>query len=434
MTPRIPGIATAAPVALGTLVPATTLVGLVTLIAVVAVVALPGCGAGTDGDAVVERWTVGDTTVVRTVSGSEWGTPRHLELDFAIGEMEGEEAYMFGDIVAIRPLTDGSVLVLDRQPPVVRHYDADGMHLRDIGGAGEGPGEFLGPADLAVLADGGVTVLDLRGRRIAWFHPDGTPAETRSVPGELVPLSGYLYPDPDGSLWVSTSPMAAPLETNGVQRLKPGDRDHRADTLYAPLEGRELMRFQIPGFVTTVPLSPRELFTFAPPDRFAVGWSGRYQILIHRGDDLVRVERQATPVPVPPEERSDRARRALRPFLAFGGEVGSEAPEVPEVKPFFTRLQLLDDGRLVVIRPLASVATENPDHDPDDPSSPSRTWDAPAAMDLFAPDGTYLGEIQFPVWIRASDPNPVLLGDTILWAVFADDLDVERVGRFRIVP
>ena len=51
--------------------------------------------------------------------------------------------------------------------------------------------------------------------------------------------------------------------------------------------------------------------------------------------------------------------------------------------------------------------------------------------DVFEPDGTYLGAVNAPAGFRASI-NPVFDGDHV-WAVTRDDLDVQRVVRYRIV-
>ncbi|MDE2679029.1 MAG: hypothetical protein OXI76_14110 [Gemmatimonadota bacterium] len=42
--------------------------------------------------------TRGDTTVVRTLSGSVWGAEANLVAEFAIGELDGPDEYLFGSI------------------------------------------------------------------------------------------------------------------------------------------------------------------------------------------------------------------------------------------------------------------------------------------------------------------------------------------------
>lgn len=224
-----------------------------------------------------------------------------------------------------------------------------------------------------------------------------------------------------------------------IVRVDPDDPGAPRDTLRPPVEGTPPEQFELPGFRTTVPLPPRELFAFAPPDRFAVGWSGRYQVLLHRvgdGDgteEILRVERDAGEVPMSAGEREWRARQAVQPLRTVLGRTAGDMPTVPAVKPAFTELRLLDDGRLVVERPLAPRSEEDPSRDPSDPLSSADRWRTPTILDFFAEDGTFLGELRFPPSIRSSSPPPIL-GDGYAWALDTDELGVARIGRFRVIP
>ena len=66
------------------------------LLTVTTTLALAACGTDTASSAggpgtVVE--TIGDTTVVRTMSGSVWGAEATLVPEVSIGELEGAEEY-----------------------------------------------------------------------------------------------------------------------------------------------------------------------------------------------------------------------------------------------------------------------------------------------------------------------------------------------------
>ena len=88
--------------------------------------------------------TIGDTIVARTLSGSVWGVDATLVPEVSIGELEGPEEYLFGNVYAIAVDDNRHVYVLDSQAENVRVFDADGIHLRTLGGRGEGPGELQG--------------------------------------------------------------------------------------------------------------------------------------------------------------------------------------------------------------------------------------------------------------------------------------------------
>ena len=81
-----------------------------------AVATMPACGTdeattGADADVVVE--TIGDTTVVRTLSGSVLGAAATLVPELSIGEMDGPEEYLFGRVGSIAVDDDRRVFVLD---------------------------------------------------------------------------------------------------------------------------------------------------------------------------------------------------------------------------------------------------------------------------------------------------------------------------------
>ena len=110
---------------------------------ILAAASLPlACGPIADsGDAVgpvVETETIGDTTVVRTVSGSVWDGDATLVPETSVGELDGPEEYIFGSIGAIAVDDDHNMYVLDEQARHVRVYDADGTYLRTLGRAGVG--------------------------------------------------------------------------------------------------------------------------------------------------------------------------------------------------------------------------------------------------------------------------------------------------------
>lgn len=62
--------------------------------------------------------------------------------EYQVGEMEGEEPYLFTGVRGARQLSDGRVLVLDEGSCEFRFFGADGVFLERTGGSGEGPGEF----------------------------------------------------------------------------------------------------------------------------------------------------------------------------------------------------------------------------------------------------------------------------------------------------
>lgn len=95
----------------------------------------------------------GNVTTVVDESGSVWGGTARLVEDLSIGVETGEDAYVFGAISGVAA-DESRIYVLDSQVPALRVYDHQGVHVLDIGGEGQGPGEFDRLVDVFEI-DGG---------------------------------------------------------------------------------------------------------------------------------------------------------------------------------------------------------------------------------------------------------------------------------------
>lgn len=91
-----------------------------------------------------ERDTVGDTVVVRTVSGSVWGAPRALVATATVGKADGEDHDLPGDCRALAVGPDGSIYISD-EGPVLYKYAPDGHYVATLSRKGGGPGEYARP-------------------------------------------------------------------------------------------------------------------------------------------------------------------------------------------------------------------------------------------------------------------------------------------------
>ena len=109
------------------------------------VVSVAGCA---DSSALRERFSVWDSAgvLITESSSPQWavGTPWTLspEPEVVIGRVEGDERYLLSRVHGARRFTDGRIAILDLGSSRVRVYDAEGAHLFDVGGRGDGPSEF----------------------------------------------------------------------------------------------------------------------------------------------------------------------------------------------------------------------------------------------------------------------------------------------------
>lgn len=407
------------------------IVGLVTL----AVALLIACGndpGSSDAtlDTVVD--TIGDTTVVRTLSGSVWGAAASLVPEVTIGELDGPEEYLFGEIGAIAVNNDGTVYVLDRQAQHVRVYDARGVYLATLGRRGQGPGEFSRAEAIALLPDGRLVVRDPDNQRVAVFGPGAGEMDEWSYAASTYTLSP-LYTDVRGRTFLLAGDLARVRELV-MQIIVVGPDGTPLDTLAQPSADyeRPFLRAEAPGLSMSfaVPFTPRFHWTVHPSGHFITGLSSDYRIDLARDDGVLRIERSQDPVPTSNAEWAYQRERVVRNIRRSLPGWDWDGPAIPDHKPYFQELLAGRDGRIWVRLSTEGRPVDNVDHDPDDPGSPPVTWEEETRYDVFEPDGTYLGVVVAPDEF-SSFPAPVLDGDHV-WAVTADELGVERVVRYRI--
>jgi len=103
--------------------------------------------------------------------GDGWtvsGTP-----SVVIGQMQGDERYLFGDVAGAVMLRDGRIAVLDRQSSLIRVYAPDGEHIEDWGGQGGGPGEFTSTQTLFPYRGDSILVSEFVASRLVLFDDRG---------------------------------------------------------------------------------------------------------------------------------------------------------------------------------------------------------------------------------------------------------------------
>ena len=179
-----------------------------------------------------------------------------------------------------------------------------------------------------------------------------------------------------------------------------------------------------------VPFSPGMSWSVHPTGGILSGVSTDYRIDVRLPDHILRIERVSEPVPVSPAERDHHRERIERYMRETQPDWKWKGPSIPETKPWFRRLDTGRDGRIWVQLWTEGHSVENEDHDPADPSSRPLFWREPVRFDVFEADGRYLGVVNAPEGVSAYDPA-VFDGDYV-WAVTRDDLDVQRVVRYRI--
>jgi 6-bladed beta-propeller len=113
--------------------------------------------------------------VIQSTEPPVWGASVRLVQELRVGEVDGDESYLFGRISNVAIGKDGGVIVADDKTPVLRMYDAEAKFLRTIGRAGEGPGEYRSMGGVRTLPDGRILLWDNRIQRLTYYSAAGSP-------------------------------------------------------------------------------------------------------------------------------------------------------------------------------------------------------------------------------------------------------------------
>lgn len=132
-----------------------------------------------------------------------------LEETLRLGSLDGRwDAFVSPRLPIEGP--NGELVLLDQGLPAVRVFGREGEHLRDLGGEGEGPGEFVSPASIGAHDDR-VWIADPRQRRFTEFHIDGRVLRTETLPAAGPSRLAIPVERTDGGRYVALDPPSPPL-------------------------------------------------------------------------------------------------------------------------------------------------------------------------------------------------------------------------------
>jgi len=372
------------------------------------------------------RWEA-ETTVVDS-AGVEIVTSDPLHSDatcilgdgpiLVLGAIEGEDPYLFHQIRDAARLSDGSVAVVDGGSREVRVFSGTGEHLRSMGGAGEGPGEFRGPWLLWVLPGDTLWASDYMPWRFNVFSPLG--GFSRAVQPDPYQFHAFVRGGvlANGTSVNVTQAMAPPGgEETTLLVLAHGPDGALTDTV-ASLPGS---RFEpvtdLPGLFL-MPVFQANSVVAAREGTIAMASARSPEVRILDAEfGLRRIIRWQDP----DRDVTDRHVQAFREDYVVG-RGGRDSPgwsaadeasvgdsrSVAELFPTASDLMLGRDGRLWVKR------FAKPREEPE--------WMA------FGPEGDFVCR-----FMPGSDLAPYEFGSDYMLALDLDDLGTERVVMYRLL-
>jgi hypothetical protein len=362
----------------------------------------------------------------------------------SIGLPDGPEPQLFGAISGIG-MTQGRIFVLDHQLRLIRSYDANGNHLSDCGGPGQGPAE-LDPStfytELGTSLDG--LIFAHAGNELEIFTADCEHVETRAI-DERFTLGAPMVVTDEGSVYLSvpldrTQPPDAWVY--GMQLFssegRSGEPIPQPRFSYEPDEIEVRQRMNNGTVVTSqtrAPYTPTAVWAMLPSGAMVGGVSTSYRFEIVYTDGRRTVaERTVEPVQLAADEADWHARRFRATLSERSVDPPSwDASELADVKPAFDRFLGDRSGRVWVLRRSGGERIAGCDEDAETSAEyrEAPCWEDTTSVDVFDADGRYLGSVNTPDDMSWA-PLPYIRDDTVL-ATAQDDAGTIMVKRYRLV-
>lgn len=323
--------------------------------------ALAACGGGAAAGAAT---TVRDSSGVAIIEHDLTRLSATCTIDstprLSIGVEEGEEPYMLTRLGGAMRLSDGRVVLADRQSHEIRYFDSTGAWIRSSGRQGQGPGEFTDPFYINVLPGDTIYVGDFRPFQFLVFDEKGDwvrtvrpdPVEVNNPASRSVLADGRLVLGREDA---STRP--ANFEPT-MMRLDLYDaQGKRTDSLASFPNGRYGRLSDDRDAIYIFPLFESFAQARARKDRIVTGHASRTELRVRRSDagsPLDRIirwnagSRRITPADIEADRVAQRARAASLPEAMrprFLDPLISDQRPVADSFPAFGMLMLgSDDG------------------------------------------------------------------------------------------
>ena len=354
------------------------------------------------------------------------------EPSLSLGEMDGPEEVLFGQIASVARDDAGNLWVADAGASEVRLFAPDGTHLRTVGRSGEGPGEFQGLTGAWPLPGGDLVAADRRMERVTRFSAEGdllgsaslTGGEPMAIVSPIGPIGPGAFLTQIRSMTLPAAGGAIPDQVEGAfgddggppeRFMRLGLDSDLLDTL-AQLPGMRMSASTsergaaVVVELLRVPFSAGPSATGSVHHGAAITGGAEYSASVYdAAGALVRIVRLSEA----PTPRTDEHLEAYVRNMRGRGPEPDEAQiratiaryqelPMPETLPAYTEVRLADTGELWARR--------------------FRLAGAPVRWDVFGADGAFLGRVEAPESFRVEEASR----DEVV-GVSRDEFDVERV-------
>jgi hypothetical protein len=346
-----------------------------------------------------------------------------------IGAIEGDSAYLFGQIWDAARLKDGRIVVSDGRSLGIRIYDKNGRFQAGFGGRGDGPAEFGGRAWVTFAPPDTLIVWDSGHERLSRFDLTGS-LQSQILLRETINDhsitrlgGGFVWQVAQDGAILSTGPVRSTNVGEGLNEemrrfvlLEPSrERSHD----FGEFPGGQGSRTRGSGGILLGienPYGQTTIGVLGPPSqRFSIAANESWEIRTYTSDGtLVRIMRATIPlvsVDATIETERDRMVTIGESMGLTTGEANAafDRFELPDSVPPIAAMYWDDSGNLWVGRRTALILDVD-------------------TYDVFDGNGAWLTTVQVPPDLRRIHE----IGDSHLLATWTDDLDVPYLRMYRI--
>lgn len=350
----------------------------------------------------------------------------------------------FSNLIGLRELSDGRVVISDRLEQAVRILDFASGSFEEVGGVGQGPGEYKMPGMLFPLAADSTLLVDFGNMRMTSIGPSGEMGASWSLIHAsrtlIIPAgtdaAGRLYFDGGGQITMNMGSRSAEAEPQiPVVRLDRGSGAIDTVAVIQPPEtggvevrgggdGGDRDGWGFSGFTGMPAFTAQDVWAVAPDGRIGIARVSDYHVDWIEPDGSITSGPavQYEPVPITEQDKeawADRlASRAVVMMQSVDGSGSSSRsmdlprPDIdqiawPEAKPPF-------GNRAVTVTPEGALWVQR--HVP---------FGEPATFDVFDESGQRIRQVTLP-----EERTVVGFGQGTVYTIVMDEDDLQWLERY----
>jgi len=343
--------------------------------------------------------------------------------ELSIGEVEGDENYMFGQNIVFNTDDEGNFYVSDSDAHRIQKYNPDGKYLLTFGREGQGPGEFGSLSFVGFDKDNNIYINDAGNNRISFFDKEGKYLRqirmTERYPITIINSKGIIIANKfvaseEGNVQKITYLYG--LFDNEFNLIAELFKDEIEMPLPTGLDASSMGEY-IAKVFSIGAFRPQVITTLADNDFIYLGYSDKYEINVYspEGKLVKKINRDYDPIPVRKKDKESFVKIASENLPAlFTEDIREKAFQnikYPKYKPAYQGLVLMENGWLAVI--VDSVEDEY------------------TLLDLFDQEGKYIAHFKTPVPAEGMLAGFLFFKNGKAYSVVTED-DYKFVKRYSI--